>query len=260
MDGRNYCVYRHIFPNGKLYIGMTGQPPKERWKRGGNGYRTQELVWRAIRKYKWENIKHEIMFDNLTREEAENKEVELIKLYNSDNQQFGYNCTSGGESYVPNEYTRNKISESLKGKPISEEHKRKQSEKMSGKNHPNYGKHLSEETKKKIGDANRGRVFTTEQRKRMSDSHKGKELSDGFKESWGKYKGSLNGMSKKVCQIDCYTGKLITVFDCIVDAATSTGKSSCSSGIVAVCKGRRKKANGYTWAYYDDWIKANQTQ
>lgn len=238
-DNNTFCVYRHIFPNGKLYIGITSQPPKSRWGSFGGGYRNQRLIWRAIQKYGWDNIEHEILYDGLSEDEAKSKEQELVALYMSNNKNFGYNSTSGGDV----------------GTKLSEEQKLQHSKRMSSKNHPNYGKHLSEETRRKIGDANRGRVYTPEQRKRMSDAHKGKELSEGFKEAWGKYRGGLNGMSKKVCQIDFDTGDLIRVFDCIADAARATGKSTCSSGIVAVCKGKRNKANGYKWVYYSDWIK-----
>jgi len=54
------------------------------------------------------------------------------------------------------EETRKKLSISnigKKHKPLSEETKRKRSENMKGENHPFYGKHLSEEHKKKLSEA-----------------------------------------------------------------------------------------------------------
>lgn len=30
----NYTVYIHNFPNGKSYVGITGQLPEKRWKNG----------------------------------------------------------------------------------------------------------------------------------------------------------------------------------------------------------------------------------
>lgn len=33
----NYIVYKHIFPNNKIYIGLTRQKPERRW-RNGDGY------------------------------------------------------------------------------------------------------------------------------------------------------------------------------------------------------------------------------
>lgn len=66
---KEYCVYMHTFPNGKVYIGQTKQNPKYRFK-NGNGYKGCTYVYSAIKKYGWENIKHEILIDNLSREEV----------------------------------------------------------------------------------------------------------------------------------------------------------------------------------------------
>ena len=37
---REYSVYKHTFPNGKVYIGITKQNPLKRW-RNGTGYKGQ---------------------------------------------------------------------------------------------------------------------------------------------------------------------------------------------------------------------------
>ena len=63
----NYKIYKHTFPNGKVYIGLTSQEPKKRWGSDGNGYYGQKYIYRAIKKYGWKNIKHEILFDNLSK-------------------------------------------------------------------------------------------------------------------------------------------------------------------------------------------------
>ena len=98
---RRYVVYKHTSPNGKCYIGMTRQnPPEKRWGYNGNGYCDNEHFSRAISKYSWENIKHEILFTNLTKEEAEQKEIELIAFYDSMNPDKGYNMTPGGSYNV----------------------------------------------------------------------------------------------------------------------------------------------------------------
>ena len=84
----NYTVYEHLFPNGKRYIGITKLPPKERWEKNGNGYKTQS-VFRAITKYGWDNIEHNIISTNLSYEDACNMEVELIKKYKTMNKKYG---------------------------------------------------------------------------------------------------------------------------------------------------------------------------
>ena len=35
---KNFIVYKHTSPNGKVYIGITKQNPKQRWG-NGSGYR-----------------------------------------------------------------------------------------------------------------------------------------------------------------------------------------------------------------------------
>ena len=64
------------------------------------------------------------------------------------------------------EETRKKISEANKGKPKSEETKKKMSE-------ANKGKHLSEETRKKLSEAAKGKPKSEETKKRMSEAKKG---------------------------------------------------------------------------------------
>jgi len=90
----NYCVYKHTFPNGKVYIGQTKQVPERRWA-NGKGYQT-ELMQRAIAKYGWENIRHEIMADGLSHDEANELEVSLIAKYKSTDEKYGYNLNIGG--------------------------------------------------------------------------------------------------------------------------------------------------------------------
>ncbi len=89
-----YTLYKHTTPSGKIYIGITRSNTRRRW-RGGKGYDTQ-LFGRAVRKYGWENIKHEVLLTGLTREKAEWWEKRLIKKYRSNNPKYGYNQTLGG--------------------------------------------------------------------------------------------------------------------------------------------------------------------
>lgn len=148
----NYIVYIHIFPNKKIYVGITQQQPEKRWK-NGYGYKKTSYVYNAIMKYGWENIEHKTIFVNLTKEEAEQKEIELIAKYKSNQREYGYNISRGGNSV---------------GKH-SDETKRKISLKNSGVNNPMYGNH-----KKR-------KKFTKEGRRNCSLSHIGIKLSEEAK-------------------------------------------------------------------------------
>lgn len=136
----NYCVYKHTFPNNKVYIGITSMKPEKRWGRDGKGYRrkqkgryTQPLMAKATLKYKWDEVIHEILFEGLTKEEAEAKEIELIAFYKSDQKEFGYNIEHGGSVNKFSEEQKKKISETLKGTTLPEETKKKISDSLKGK-------------------------------------------------------------------------------------------------------------------------------
>ena len=108
-----YKVYKHTFPNNKVYIGITKlNKPEYRWK-DGKGYKNQPLMYDAIQKYGWDNIEHKILYYGLTKEEAEQIESELIKEYKSNNIEFGYNSESGGSfNKTISEEAKQKLSES----------------------------------------------------------------------------------------------------------------------------------------------------
>ncbi len=93
MDRNNYVVYQHLFPNGKSYIGITGTQTEKRW-RNGKGYEDQPKIKNAIEKYGWDNVQHNILLTGLTKEDAEEKEKELIVQFKSI--ENGYNTSIGG--------------------------------------------------------------------------------------------------------------------------------------------------------------------
>ena len=114
----------HVFPNDKVYIGITSQnPPEKRWMSNGIGYKVQPRMWRAICKYGWDNIEHIIIARNVNIESAKNMEIDLIALYNSTNKMHGYNASPGGS--MMGEESKKKLSESRKGFKLSPKHKEK---------------------------------------------------------------------------------------------------------------------------------------
>lgn len=112
-------MYKHTSPSGKVYIGITCKNPLDRWA-SGFGYEHQVYFFRAIIKYGWINIKHEILFEGLTKEEAEQKEIELITQYNSADLNYGYNIDLGGCLHKLSVETRQKISEVKRGRKWTE--------------------------------------------------------------------------------------------------------------------------------------------
>ena len=87
---KRFTVYKHTSKNNKVYIGITSQEPQKRWK-NGLGYKNNDYFYRSIQKYGWDNFRHEILFENLTEDEAIKKEAELINLFKSYMYEYGYN-------------------------------------------------------------------------------------------------------------------------------------------------------------------------
>lgn len=144
----NYCVYKHTTPSGKAYVGITKQLPRKRWK-NGKGYDLCTAFARAIQKYGWSNIQHEIIANGLTEQEACELEKQCIAMYDSANPEHGYNLTHGGEHYEPNEEWRCRASEAHR---------------LYYSNHP--------EAKTAISVCQKGRKARLETRQKMSESRK----------------------------------------------------------------------------------------
>ncbi len=150
MIEKKYIVYMHIVPNGKKYIGITCNNINKRWRKG-KGYWSNEYFTNAINKYGWDNIQHLILFDNLSKKEAECKEKELINFHKTYKREYGYNIEKGGSlnKEVSNE-TREKLRKAATGVFPSIETRTKMSNSHKGKNCYWYGKHLSNEHKEKL--------------------------------------------------------------------------------------------------------------
>lgn len=145
----NYTVYMHKNKiNNKVYIGITCQKTKNRWG-AGSGYKKQIKFYNAICKYGWDNFEHIILFEKLSKEEAKQKEIKMIKKYKSSTKQFGYNITKGGEGtngISCSKEKKEKISKANKGHKFTEEAKRKISESLKGNVPVNCKKVLCVET------------------------------------------------------------------------------------------------------------------
>lgn len=160
-----YCVYKHTFPNNKVYIGITAQNPFRRWA-NGYGYKNQPYIFNAIKKYGWDNIKHEILCSGLNKKDAEEKEIELIAMYRSNDKHYGYNVANGGNVIgTVSDETKKRISRKLKGRPKerpmfkgkhhSVETRMKMSNNRKGIMNPMFARHLSKETKIKMSEAHK---------------------------------------------------------------------------------------------------------
>lgn len=238
----NYTVYKHTFPNGKCYIGITMQTPERRFM-NGKGYKDCPKMNAAILKYGWNNVEHELLFDGLSKQEAEAKEIELIVAYNSI--ENGYNIEHGGN--VPGTHsieTRRKISVAGKGKrkpPRTEEQKAHLHDIFLGERNPFYGKHHAEETKTKHSDFMKGNQYN--RGNHHTDAYK-RWKSEQMRE---KYKDGGNPRCKAVCCVNAEGERRI--FDSLRDAAKTM---SVSVGTMYRYVHSGKKYLGCKWGYANE--------
>jgi group I intron endonuclease len=131
--------------NGKVYIGLTTKTLLQRWKKhlySSTRNFNNNKFYNAINKYGSDAFKMELIQDRVVSfERLKELEIEYIRIYNSYEQ--GYNSTIGGDGSVGYKHTqeaiekiaqertgtehsletRRKISEALRGRILSDEHK-----------------------------------------------------------------------------------------------------------------------------------------
>ena len=270
---KRYCVYIHISPSNKKYIGITSMfPPEERWK-NGYGYRHNEYFSRAINKYGWDNFEHQIVARDLTESEAIEMEVSLISKYNTTDLNYGYNLTSGGEvGKVYSKDAREKMSQNHAdvsgennpryGVQVSQETRDKISQsligKLSGDKHPLYGKCHTEEAKKKMSKAMKKRMSIKENVPFYGKKHT-EESKQKMREHHRDVRGNKNpnyGKGRNVVQLTI-DGNCIAQYNTASEASRVT--DVCLQNIVSCCRnGRNKTAGGFKWMYKEDYDKLTQ--
>lgn len=237
MKDITYCAYKHTAPNGKVYIGITSQKPKDRFK-NGKGYYHNEHFKRAILSYGWENIEHEILADGLTRDEAVREEKRLIALYGATDAALGYNLMTGGDGIgTHSKATREKLRQISTGKIKSAETIEKMRIASTGHTLPQESKDRLRE--KRIGDKN---PFYGRQH-----SEESKHL---IKEHSADFNGEKSVNAKRVRQYDL-SGNLIREFGAISTAAIENNIPN-PYNISACCRGKLHTAYGYRWQYAEE--------
>lgn len=153
MTEKKWFVYVHINKtNGKRYVGITSKPnPEHRWNHG-RGYQRNgnKYFYNSILKYGWDGFDHVILYSGLSEQDAKDTEIRLIKEWDTQNRDHGYNLTAGGEGAT--------------GAIVSEETRRKHSI-------ANLKENLSEETIRRRSEGLRGRKFTDEHKRKIGDGN-----------------------------------------------------------------------------------------
>lgn len=226
-----FIIYKYASPSGGIYIGQTSKSIDQRALKNGRGYLTknkeseeflQPAIANAIIKYGWDNFKKEVLFDNLTSEEADQKERELIELYKGGGKKC-YNIASGGKG-VPG-VNEHKIKQySLKGEFIREWDSIKEAEEFL--NIPHAQANISACC---LGKKHRAYGYIW----RYSDSNL-----------------EIRPLPPYRAPIDQFTkeGDYISTYPTIREASRITKIHE--SGIGNCIKGRAKTAGGYVWKFH----------
>ena len=145
------------------------------------------------------------------------------------NREFGYNSTSGGDVFVMNDETKQKISQSMMGN-------------TNGAGHP-----CSEEKKRKISKAQKGRQFTEEHKQKLSEAAKQRHVPCSEEK---KQKLSQNYPNKR----KVYCKELDTIYESVQECSRQLDIPA--TNISKLCGGRGKTLKGYHLQYYNDTINA----
>ena len=150
-------IYRITAPNGKSYIGQTVDYKKrmEEHQKEDSGC---IAIRDAIKKYGWDKMVKTILARNMTKEQMDREETNLIKIYDTFGEN-GYNLTKGGDGVLgcklpprTDKYraklsasgkvamnrsdVKSRISAALMGKKKTEKTKARMSAAKKGRKHP----------------------------------------------------------------------------------------------------------------------------
>jgi group I intron endonuclease len=157
--------------NNKIYIGQTIYTLDIRWKKHlwNVKHRKNVYLYNAINHYGPENFLIEEIEKCTNINELNQRETYWIQYYKSNQKEFGYNMTTGGDNRTLNPELVAKIAKTRRDKNqhLSVEHKQAIS-------NFNKGKILSKITRQKISTALIGKKVSDETRKKISDAQKGK--------------------------------------------------------------------------------------
>lgn len=270
---RKYLVYIHEFPNGKRYIGITCRSIQERFGKDGYGYHSQPLIYNAIKKYGWNDIKHIIVKDQLSKEEACALEKELIKKYDTMNHDKGYNITAGGDGHstLTPEQEQEILELFAQGKSCADIGKIMQinrqtipailisygytKEDIIFQGHINAGQarkgYLNSEAIKLYQSGKNSQEIAE-----ILDAHKTsikRTLTKAGLSGQERWERSVEKDSKKVLQYDLH-GNFIKEFSSIKEAARQMGNKNSSniSRAASLAYPKAKTAYGFIWKFKED--------
>lgn len=240
--------------NNKQYVGYTKFSAKTRLNHHIKSAKANSdlLLHRAMRKHGFDKFKTEVLENNISDENVENREIFWIaKLdtfvgINSN----GYNMTRGGDGLIGYHHTsevKQKISNSLLGEKnpfFGRKHSAKTIETIRQKN---TGKEISQQARQKLSLIHKGRKQSLEHIEKTRQKHLGSKRTQASKTKMSdarfefcnvigeeKFLKSISLKKQAVLEIDVYTDTVINFYNSLNDAAEALQKPA--STISYLCR------------------------
>lgn len=186
-----YTIYKATNKhNKKSYVGFDSNWPKRKIRHKHNFLKKNTKFYSAIKKYGWDTFEWTVLYQSKDKNHTLNEmENYFIIEYNTIN--YGYNLIPGGSkrtSFTQSEETKKKISDSLKGRKLTEQHKNNMRGKIRSEKHKinlslsQKGKAKSEESLEKRRNTIKTKgayQLTDEHKYKISQSLKGRKVSKG---------------------------------------------------------------------------------
>lgn len=232
-------IYKIINPKSKIYIGQSIDIEKRFKTYSSLSCPSQIKLLNSFKKYGVDNHIFEIIeecdLDNLNERERYWQDFYNVL-------DFGLNLKKTNtfeKKTIMSEETKNKISNSKKGKKVhSDEYKEKLRKRMLSNNPNNIDGVVEKIRNSKIG----------KKQPKISESKKGKKRPDitGEKSFFYKNRPINAGIPpKKIAQVDKNTNETIQIFESINDAIRKTNITA----IKDCLGGRQKTSGGFIWKY-----------
>lgn len=248
----NYKVYVYTNKiNGKKYVGQTSRTLEQRAERNGIGYKKCTKFWNAILKYGWENFEPNILYDDLTKEQANEIEIKLIRELKTQDDNFGYNIKYGGNSSNPL-LQKPVIQFTLDMKYVARYSSVRNAIKKSGANPAHISSVCNSicDYKNSKCKQSGGYIWMWEA-DYINHRYNINEILETINREFE------HPNARRVVQL-CLNMEYISTFKNICDASRKTGCRR--NSINDTCTHRLRTSGGYIWMYEDEYIKHNYNE
>ena len=245
-----YCYFNPI--TNKRYIGQTINEKSRR-----SAFKTKETYCTSLssggklskfdqarKDYGVDTFVYSVLCkiedDNVDALKTRLNELEMYYIKKFDSFNNGYNSTEGGLSGSLSEETKEKISQSLMGRPMSE---------LTKQNLTFKGHKHSEETKQTLSDKAKERYKDPTKHPMFGKHHSEESKRKNSESRKGKCVGTENVKSRSIL---CFTksGEFIREFVCQGDALEWLGRNRRDNAQISkCCNGKAKTAHGYIWKF-----------